>query len=138
VDFDHLAYTTGDNLVPITLDGYEPEQGARSWNCGWSVLSKRSDSHCCICRRLGSVTLTSGTAAYRGGAGWFLGSAASGATVSAARSLAVELAPIRVNVVAPGVVGSPLWTRVPEADREAMSKSVGAGLPLGAADGPAG
>jgi NAD(P)-dependent dehydrogenase (short-subunit alcohol dehydrogenase family) len=78
----------------------------------------------------GSVTLTSGTAAYRAGAGWFLGSAASGASVSAARSLAVELAPIRVNVVAPGVVRSPLWTGLPEADREAMFESVAAGLPL--------
>ncbi|MDQ1619650.1 MAG: hypothetical protein QOE19_2219 [Actinomycetota bacterium] len=76
------------------------------------------------------MTLTSGTAAYRGGAGWFLGSAASGAIVSAARSLAVELAPIRVNVVAPGVVRSPLWTGLPEADREAMFESVAAGLPL--------
>lgn len=33
----------------------------------------------------------------------------SGAIVSVARSLAVELAPLRVNVVAPGVVRSPLW-----------------------------
>jgi hypothetical protein len=53
----------------------------------------------------GSVILTSGTAAYRGGAGWLLGSAASGAIISAARSLA---------------------------DREAMFESVGAGLSLAA------
>jgi NAD(P)-dependent dehydrogenase (short-subunit alcohol dehydrogenase family) len=43
----------------------------------------------------------------------------------------VELAPIRVNVVAPGVVRSPLWSQVPEADREAMYDSIGRGLPLG-------
>src|SRR3954463_11102052 len=26
-EFDHLAYTAGDNLVPVTLDAYTPEQG---------------------------------------------------------------------------------------------------------------
>jgi NAD(P)-dependent dehydrogenase (short-subunit alcohol dehydrogenase family) len=75
--------------------------------------------------------MTSGTAAFRGGAGWFLGSAASGAIISAARALAVELAPIRVNVVAPGVARSPLWSEIPEADREAMYDGIGRGLPLG-------
>jgi NAD(P)-dependent dehydrogenase (short-subunit alcohol dehydrogenase family) len=95
------------------------------------VLSKRFGSRVPHLRADGSVTLTSETSAYRGGAGWFLGAAASGAIVSAARSLAVELAPIRVNVVAPGVVRSPLWTGLPDADREAMFESIGAGLPLG-------
>ncbi len=43
----------------------------------------------------------------------------------------MELAPIRVNVVAPGVVRSPLWSEIPEADREAMYDSVGSSVPLG-------
>jgi NAD(P)-dependent dehydrogenase (short-subunit alcohol dehydrogenase family) len=43
--------------------------------------------------------------------------------------LPVELG--RVNVVAPGVIRSPLWSGLPQADREAMFESVGAGLPLG-------
>lgn len=75
--------------------------------------------------------MTSGTAAFRGGAGWFLGSAASGAIISAARALSVELAPIRVNVVAPGVVRSPLWSEISEADREAMYDGIARRLPLG-------
>jgi NAD(P)-dependent dehydrogenase (short-subunit alcohol dehydrogenase family) len=130
-EFDHLAYTAGDNLVPITLDVYTPEQGRAFLEL--RVVRALEAVRLAVphLRAHGSVTLTSGTAAYRGGAGWFLGSAASGAIISAARSLAVELAPIRVNVVAPGVVRSPLWTGLPEADREAMFESVGAGLPLG-------
>jgi NAD(P)-dependent dehydrogenase (short-subunit alcohol dehydrogenase family) len=130
-EFDHLAYTAGDNLVPSTLDVYTPEQGRAFLEL--RVVRALEAIRLAVphLRAGGSVTLVSGTAAYRGGAGWFLGSAASGAIVSAARSLAVELAPIRVNVVAPGVVRSPLWTGLPEADREAMFESVGAGLPLG-------
>ncbi|MCW2644208.1 MAG: short-chain dehydrogenase [Pseudonocardiales bacterium] len=129
-EFDHLAYTAGDNLVPLTLDAYTPAQGRAFLEL--RVVSALEAVRLAMphLRPGGSVTLTSGTAAYRGGAGWFLGSAASGAIVSAARSLAVELAPIRVNVVAPGVVRSPLWTALPGADREAMFESVGAGLPL--------
>ncbi|MCW2672468.1 MAG: short-chain dehydrogenase [Frankiales bacterium] len=129
-EFDHLAYTAGDNLVPITLDRYTPEQGRAFLEL--RVVRALDAVRLAVphLRADGSVTLTSGTAAYRGGVGWFLGSAASGAIVSAARSLAVELAPIRVNVVAPGVVRSPLWTGLPEADREAMFESVATGLPL--------
>jgi NAD(P)-dependent dehydrogenase (short-subunit alcohol dehydrogenase family) len=130
-EFDHLVYTAGDNLVPITLDAYTPEQGRTFLEL--RVVRALEAVRLAVphLRADGSVTLTSGTAAYRGGAGWFLGSAASGAIVSAGRSLAVELAPIRVNVVAPGVVRSPLWTGLPEADREAMFEAVGSGLPLG-------
>jgi NAD(P)-dependent dehydrogenase (short-subunit alcohol dehydrogenase family) len=129
-EFDHLAYTAGDNLVPLTLDAYTPAQGRAFLEL--RVVSALEAVRLAMphLRPGGSVTLTSGTAAYRGGAGWFLGSAASGAIVSAARSLAVELAPIRVNVVAPGVVRSPLWTALPGADREAMFESIAAGLPL--------
>ena len=43
----------------------------------------------------------------------------------------MELAPIRVNVVAPGIVRSPLWSEIPEADREAMYNSIGPGQPVG-------
>ena len=48
-----------------------------------------------------------------------------------AASLAVELAPIRVNAVAPGVVRSPLWSAMTEADREGMYAGLAASLPLG-------
>jgi NAD(P)-dependent dehydrogenase (short-subunit alcohol dehydrogenase family) len=130
-EFDHFAYTAGDNLVPVTLDVYSPEQGRTFLDLRVFRALEAVRLAVPHLRAAGSVTLTSGTAAYRGGAGWVLGAAASGAIISAARSLAVELAPIRVNVVAPGVVRSPLWTGLPEADREAMFESVGAGLPLG-------
>jgi NAD(P)-dependent dehydrogenase (short-subunit alcohol dehydrogenase family) len=46
---------------------------------------------------------------------------------SAAQSLAVELAPIRVNVVAPGIVRTPLWNGAPEA----VFEQLGAGTLVG-------
>lgn len=37
-----------------------------------------------------------------------------------ARSLAIDLAPVRVNVVYPGAVETPLWDGVPEEQRQGM------------------
>jgi len=57
----------------------------------------------------GSITLTTGTAGDRPAPGWSVASSICGAVESLTKALAVELAPIRVNAVKPGVTRSPLW-----------------------------
>jgi len=47
------------------------------------------------------------------------------------RALAVELAPIRVNLVSPGLVRTPLWDNLPEFEREALYSASSAALPVG-------
>jgi NAD(P)-dependent dehydrogenase (short-subunit alcohol dehydrogenase family) len=47
------------------------------------------------------------------------------------RALAVELAPIRVNAVCPGVVRTELWKDMTEFDRDAMYRNLGQKLPVG-------
>ncbi len=54
--------------------------------------------------------------------------AASAAVASLGRALAVELAPVRVNVVAPGVVDTGVWD---DADRERLHEWATASLPVG-------
>lgn len=130
-EFDHFAYTAAENLVPVPLAEYSPERGQEFLALRLVYAFEAIRLAVPHIRAGGSITMTSGTAAYKGGAGWLLGSAASGATISAARSLAVELAPIRVNVVAPGLVRSPLWSRMSESDREGMFNAAGEALPLG-------
>ena len=131
--FDHLVYTAGDNLAFTPLKDYTQDKG-RAF-LALRVVAAFDAVRLAVpyIRPGGSITLTSGTVAFQGGEGWFLGAAASGATISAAKSLAVELAPVpvRVNVVAPGVIRSPLWAQLPEADREAMYENVSRGVPLG-------
>ncbi|MGW4028384.1 SDR family NAD(P)-dependent oxidoreductase [Streptomyces sp. NPDC004838] len=76
----------------------------------------------------GSVTLLSSIAAVRGDAGEPSAaySASKGAVVSLARQLAVEWGPdgIRCNVVAPGVIDTPMTTvsRDPEAYRQVLQR----------------
>lgn len=55
----------------------------------------------------GSITFMSGTAAIRPLAGAAVGTASCAAVEGFARALAVELAPIRVNTIQPGLVDTP-------------------------------
>lgn len=130
-EFDHFAYTAADHLTSTPLSDYTPEKARRFLELRLVYAFEAVRLAVPHIRAGGSIILTSGTAAFKGGAGWLLGSIASGATISAAKSLAVELAPLRVNVVAPGVVRSPLWSEIPEAEREDMYTAASSGLPLG-------
>ena len=48
-----------------------------------------------------------------------------------ARALAIELAPIRVNAVSPGVLRTNLWQNMNADQREQLYESVGKSLPVG-------
>jgi NAD(P)-dependent dehydrogenase (short-subunit alcohol dehydrogenase family) len=56
----------------------------------------------------GSLTLIGGTGARRPGKGLSIIGAVSAALPSLAANLALEIAPVRVNVIAPGFVDTPL------------------------------
>lgn len=60
----------------------------------------------------GSITFTSGIAAYRPAAKGSVVAAINGAIESLVYALAVELAPIRINAVSPGWVDTPIWDSV--------------------------
>jgi NAD(P)-dependent dehydrogenase (short-subunit alcohol dehydrogenase family) len=47
------------------------------------------------------------------------------------RGLAVDLAPIRINVVSPGIVETPAYAGIPEQNRKAMFEGMAAQLPVG-------
>jgi NAD(P)-dependent dehydrogenase (short-subunit alcohol dehydrogenase family) len=47
------------------------------------------------------------------------------------RSLARELAPVRVNLVAPYFTDTPMWAGMPDGERRALYEAVGKSLPVG-------
>lgn len=55
-------------------------------------------------------------------------SAASGAVATFGRSLAAELAPVRINGLAPGVVGSGVWGK---SAKESLAEWTSEALPVG-------
>ena len=79
----------------------------------------------------GSITLFSGAASQRGTPGLAAGSAINAALEALGRSLAVELAPIRVNTIAPGLIATPVWdTIMNNEQKQGFFNAAAAKLPL--------
>jgi NAD(P)-dependent dehydrogenase (short-subunit alcohol dehydrogenase family) len=79
----------------------------------------------------GSLTLVSGFLSVRPRPNSAIVGAANGAIESLARSLALELAPVRVNCVSPGIIDTPIRAGMPEAARVEMLGKIAASLPVG-------
>jgi NAD(P)-dependent dehydrogenase (short-subunit alcohol dehydrogenase family) len=79
----------------------------------------------------GSLTLVSGYLSIRPRPNSAIVSVANGALESLARSLALELAPVRVNAVSPGIIDTPIRAAMPEAARLEMLAKTAAALPAG-------
>jgi NAD(P)-dependent dehydrogenase (short-subunit alcohol dehydrogenase family) len=79
----------------------------------------------------GSITFTSGIAAYRPAPRGSVVSAINGALASLAAALAVELGPIRVNVVSPGWVDTPIWAHVAGDAKASTLDAMAKRLPVG-------
>ena len=129
--FDHLVYSAGDSLQIGALADMDLETVRQIFDVrvfGAIAAVKHAAPYL---RPGGSVVLTSGIASLRPQKGWValagVGSAMEGLT----RALAVELAPIRVNLVSPGLVRTPLWANLSESEREALYAASDAALPVG-------
>ena len=126
--FDHLAITAGDWGGPrfvatkdldlaAARDGFEIRF--------WGVLAAVKYGSRTIAAN-GSITMTSGLMAHRPRKGAPLATAIGGAVEHLARGLAVDLAPVRINAVCPGMV----LTEVVKQASEATLRAWVAGLPL--------
>jgi NAD(P)-dependent dehydrogenase (short-subunit alcohol dehydrogenase family) len=130
-DFDHLAYTAGESLRLMPVDGLDLDQARGFFQVRFFGALNAVSHAAQHIRPGGSVTLTSGSARTRPGAGWSVASSLCGATTSLAGALAVELAPVRVNVIEPGIVRSPLWSAMSAEDQQAMYDQQAELLPVG-------
>jgi NAD(P)-dependent dehydrogenase (short-subunit alcohol dehydrogenase family) len=130
-DFDHLVFTAGDTLQLNELAATDLSKARHAFDLRyWAVLAavKYATAHI---REGGSIVLTTGIAGERPHKGWTLAASVCGAIVSLTRALAVELAPIRVNAVSPGVVRTNLWQNMQEQERDGMYESLGNTLLVG-------
>ena len=129
--FDHLVFTAGDSLHLHNLATTDLKQARRAFELRyWAALAAVKYGSKNI-RKGGSVVLTTGVAGQRPQKGWVVAASVCGTIDALTRALAVELAPIRVNAVSPGVVRTNLWQSMSATEREQMYESVGKSLPVG-------
>ncbi len=129
--FDHLVFTAGETLQLGSLGETDITTAReffdlRYW--GAYMAAKYGSPNI---RAGGSIVFTSGLAGSRPHPGWSLGASICMAMEGLTRALAVELAPLRVNIVSPGVVKTPLWSAMSDSDRDALYRQTGERLPVG-------
>jgi NAD(P)-dependent dehydrogenase (short-subunit alcohol dehydrogenase family) len=129
--FDHLVYTAGETLQLGSLATSDVDAARRFFTLRyWGAYCAAKYGSSGI-RSGGSIVFTSGIAGQRPRAGWSLGASICAAMEGLTRALAVELAPIRVNIVSPGVVRTSLWANMTEKDRAALYQQMSDRLPVG-------
>jgi len=115
---DHLVYTAGDwggapmggTLAELDLAAAAGAFTVRFW--GALAAIKHASPHMAAG---GSITLTDGLIAHRPPKGAAVMTAMLGAIEHLTRGLAVDLAPLRVNAVCPGLINTERNQKIPEA-----------------------
>ena len=124
--FDHVIVSAG-GAKPGKFREQASEAGTRAFETkfwgAWRVAALAPLSPDA------SITFVSGVFAERPAAGQVAASCANAALEALARALAVELGPIRVNAVSPGLVDTPMWHGMPAEKRAAYFASVAEKLP---------
>jgi len=130
-NFDHLVFTAGETLQLGSLASTDVEAARRAFELRYwgAYLAAKYGSG--GIRAGGSIVFTSGTAGHRPRVGWTVVASICAAMEGLTRALAVELAPIRVNIVCPFVVKTALWAGMTETDRATLYQRAAKRIPVG-------
>lgn len=128
---DHLVVTAGSaapggRVSDIGIDAAKAAFDIKFWG---SIIVAREAAR--IIRPGGTITLTSGFLARRTIAGTFVKTAMNAALEATAKILAKELAPLRVNVVSPGLTETEAYAGMAFDARDAMFSRASSTLPAG-------
>jgi NAD(P)-dependent dehydrogenase (short-subunit alcohol dehydrogenase family) len=129
--FDHLVYTSGEPLTLTPLADLDLATARRFFEIRYFGALAAVHAAAPFVAPTGSITLTGGSASPRPQAGWAVPASICGAMEALTRELALELAPVRVNLVRPGVVESPLWSALAKTDRDALFEATAKTTPVG-------
>lgn len=122
---DHIADTAGDSLAIQPIEEATVQYILDSQRVRWIgtiMLAKHAKEHLNV-SSASSLTLTGGVNSHAPGKNWFLPAGVGSGKEGLARGLAVDLAPIRVNLVAPGAIYTELFGKVVP-DKAALEKFV--------------
>ncbi|KVH74190.1 short-chain dehydrogenase [Burkholderia cepacia] len=127
-EFDHVvvsaAQTATGSVRGLELDDAYAAMDSKFWGAYRVARAVRI-------RQGGSLTFVSGFLSVRPSKNSVLQGAINAALESLARGLALELAPVRVNTVSPGLIATPLWSKIDAEARDRMYEGAAARLPAG-------
>jgi len=137
--FDHLVFTAGDwggrgprHITETDLERAADLSTVRYWGALAAIKHGQP-----LIREGGSIVLTNGLIAHRPRKGSPISTAMAGAIEHLTRGLAVDLAPIRVNAVCPGLIRTEVWNSIPAEGREEQFRQMTARQPLARIGEPA-
>jgi NAD(P)-dependent dehydrogenase (short-subunit alcohol dehydrogenase family) len=127
---DHLLVTASPSAVIGPLVEQDPRSAHAfmhgkffgSWNCARHAAPRMSPG--------GSITFLSGASSVRPRPGLSVVAATFAAVETLSVALAVELGPIRVNTIRPGVIDSDMWRFLDEEAREQLRVRVRTAFPV--------
>lgn len=128
--FDHLVISAGEMtegigpFLDLDLASARAQFESRFW--GPYIVARYGTPKI---RDGGSITFFTGIYGEKVAAGASVPSAVHGALERLCRVLAVELAPLRVNVISPGTIATPLHEGMPEEQRAAMYENIAQVIP---------
>lgn len=128
--FDHLVVTAGEGAMghfsELPVVSAKKAFDSKFWGQYITVRSALS-----YLNNESSITLTSGVYGVRPPQGATTLAAINSAIEGLVRGLSVDLAPIRVNVVSPGIVDTPIYAGMPDDQRQALFNGITQQLPVG-------
>jgi len=125
---DHVVITAAQlrtgPFKTVSMDDVRSTMESKFWGA-WRVARAAEF------RPGGSLTLVTGYLSVRPRPNSVIVGAVNGALESLAKGLALELAPVRVNAVSPGIIDTPIRAAMPEEARRDMLAKAAAALPVG-------
>jgi NAD(P)-dependent dehydrogenase (short-subunit alcohol dehydrogenase family) len=125
---DHVVITAAQlrtgPFKTVSMDDVRSTMESKFWGA-WRVARAAEF------RSGGSLTLVTGYLSVRPRPNSAIVGAVNGALESLTKGLALELAPVRVNAVSPGIIDTPIRAAMPEEARRDMLAKTAAALPVG-------
>ncbi|HVY49533.1 MAG TPA: SDR family oxidoreductase [Minicystis sp.] len=130
--FDHLVISAGQtNRGGSFLDDITDATFRETFDGKFWVQITAAHQGARYVKKGGSITFFSGGASRRAIKGMVNIAAVNGALDAVVPTLALELAPTRVNAISPGTLRTTYWTGVPEAQLEQIFGRMAGALPAG-------
>jgi NAD(P)-dependent dehydrogenase (short-subunit alcohol dehydrogenase family) len=124
-DVNHIVFMAGERLPTVPLEDISLEKMQKTFHIRAfaAMLTAKVGTRYLKKDRSSSITFTTGSICEKPIAGgWGMLAAIGAATPGLSRQLAFDLAPIRVNCVAPGVVATDFWSGMGKEQAEAYLK----------------